>query len=150
MVGGEYAVHMGEALFDPVADGGLTRHAAAEEDLLPGMAALGVGQGAQIAEYTLIRVLPDGAGVHDDHIRTLGLLDDGIPGLGQVTPELFGVGFILLTAIGLHIGGGCYIFRLPVGSDLITIGELVIQLGFRNDSGFGVHGKVLRWIRYQL
>ena len=46
VVGGEHTVHMGEALFDPIGNLGFTGHTAAEEDLLPGVAALGMGQSA--------------------------------------------------------------------------------------------------------
>ena len=120
MMGGEHTVHMGIALLDPGADHFLTGHAAAQEDLLRRMAALGVGQCAQIAEYALLRVFPDGAGVHNHHIGTFGLPDDGIAGLGQIAPEFFGVGFILLAAVGFHIGGGSSALCLPESGNFIT------------------------------
>ena len=50
MVGGEHAVHMGEAGFDAADHLVLSCHAAAEENFLLRVAALGVGQGAQVAE----------------------------------------------------------------------------------------------------
>ena len=87
----------------------------------------------------LLGVLPDGAGVHDDHIRALGAADDGVAALGEEAPQLFGIGLVLLAAIGLHVGGGGASLCLPVGGDLITAGELGVQFGLRNDGGFGVH-----------
>ncbi len=56
------------------------------------VAALGVSQRAQIAENPLLGVFPDGAGVHDDHIRAPGAADDGIAALGEEAPQLFGIG----------------------------------------------------------
>ena len=139
MVGGKHAVHVGVAVLDAVGDLGFSRHAAAQEDFLLRVAALGVGQRAQIAENPLLGVFPDGAGVHDDHIRALGAADDGIAALGEKAPQLFGIGLVLLAAIGLHVGGGGASLCLPVGGDLITAGELGVQFGLRNDGGFGVH-----------
>jgi len=43
VVGGEHAVYVGIAVFDPVDNLFLTCHAAAQKDLLTGVAALGVG-----------------------------------------------------------------------------------------------------------
>ena len=145
MVGGEDAVHVGEALFDALGDFGLAGHAAAQEDLLAGMAALGVGQGAQIAEDTLLGVLPDGAGVHHHHISALGFLGDGVAALDQVAPQLFGVGLVLLAAVGLHIGSGGAAIFVPVGGNFIAIGELARQLALGNHSSLGVHGSSSRW-----
>ena len=98
-----------------------------------------MSQRAQIAEDPLLGVFPDGAGVHDDHIRALGAADDGVAALGEEAPQLFGIGLVLLAAIGLHVGGGGASLCLPVGGDLITAGELGIQFGLRNNGGFGVH-----------
>ena len=124
---------------DAVGDLGFSRHAAAQEDFLLRVAALGVSQRAQIAEDPLLGVLPDGAGVHDDHIRALGAADNGVATLGEKASQLFGIGLVLLAAVGLHIGGGRTAFGLPVGGNFITAGELGVQLGLRNDGGFGVH-----------
>ncbi len=106
MVGGKHAVHVGVAVLDAVGDLGFSRHAAAQENFLLRVAALGVSQRAQIAENPLLGVFPDGAGVHDDHIRALGAADDGVAALGEEAPQLFGIGLVLLAAIGLYIGGG--------------------------------------------
>ena len=139
MVGGKHAVHVGIAVPDAVGNLGFPRHTAAQENFLLRVAALGVGQCAQIAENPLLGVFPDGACVHDDHIRALGAADDGIAALGEKAPQLFGIGLVLLAAVGLHIGGGRTAFGLPVGGNFITAGELGVQLGLRNDGGFGVH-----------
>ena len=104
MVGGKHAVHMGVAPADPLHHLLLTGHTAAEKDLLPGMAALGVGQRPQIAEYPLLRVLPDGTGVHHHHVRALRFLADSIAGSHQHSPDPLGIRFVLLAAVGLHIG----------------------------------------------
>ena len=140
MMGGENPVHMGEALLNPVADLLFPCHAAAQEDFLLGMAALGVGQSPQIAEHPLLGVLPDGAGVHHHHIGPLGLLHHGVAAHGQISSQFFGVGFVLLAAVGLHIGGGGAPGPLPEGGDLIAEGKLAVQLRLRNDGGFCIHG----------
>ncbi len=139
MVGRENAVHIGEALFDPVGNLGLPRHAAAQEDSLLRMAALGVGQRPQVAENPLLGVLPDGAGIHHHHVGPFGALDDGIAALGQVAPQLFGVCLVLLAAIGLHIGRGCPALGLPIGRNFITEGKLRLQLLLVDDGGFCIH-----------
>ena len=82
MVGGEHPVHQGKATPYPVGDLGFACHAAAQKNFLSRVTAFGVGQGSQIAENPLLRVLPDGAGVQDDHVRALGLLADGVAALG--------------------------------------------------------------------
>jgi len=114
------------------------------------VAALGVGQGAQVAEDTLLRVFPDGAGIHDDHIGAFGFRNDTVAALGKVAPELFGVGFVLLAAVGLYVSSGSDALALPVSGNFITAGELVLQLLLRNDGGFGVHREILQWILSQL
>ena len=139
MMGGEYAVDVGIAFADALHHLRLARHTTAEENFLLRVAALGVGQGPQITEYPLLGVLPDGAGVHDDHVRALGAADDGVAALGEEAPQLFGIGLVLLAAIGLHVGGGGASLCLPVGGNFITAGELGVQFGLRNDGGFGVH-----------
>ena len=65
------------------------RHAATQENFLLRVAALGVGQCAQIAENPLLGVFPDGAGVHDDHICALGAADNGVAALGEKASQSF-------------------------------------------------------------
>ena len=119
---------MGEALFDPVGHHGLTCHAAAQEDLLSRMAALGVGQGTQVAENTLVGVFPDGAGVHYHHVRTLGFLADAVACLTQHTPDPLRIRLVLLTAVGLHIGHRGPTGLPPNSGDPVTIVKLLLQL----------------------
>ena len=149
MVGGEHPVHQGEALPHPVGDLGFACHAAAQEDFLSRVTAFGVGQSSQIAEDPLLRVLPDGAGVQNDHVRTLGLLADGVAALGKIPPQLFGVCLVLLAAVGLYIGFGGHAFFLPISGDFITAGELTVQLRLGNHGGFGIHKKLLLRITSQ-
>ena len=104
MMGGKHAVHVRIALFKPVLNLRLTGHAAAQKNFLPGMTALGMGQGSQIAEDPLIGVFPDGAGVHDHHVGSFGTVSKTVAAFGQHTPDSFGIGLILLTAVGFHIG----------------------------------------------
>ena len=100
----------------------------------------------KLPKTPLFGVFPDGTGVEDHNICTLGFLDDLIAALHQISPEFLRVGLILLTAVGLHVGGGCLITALPVGSNLIAVSELGIQLAGVNDGGFGIHGSLLRGI----
>ena len=95
-------------------------------------------------------MFPDRTGVHDDHIRSLGFVGDGIAGLDKVAPKLLGIGFVLLAAIGFYIGFGGDVFFVPIGGDFITKGELLLQLRRINDGGFCVHGEFLRKILSQL
>ena len=113
------------------------------------MPTFGVGQSSQIAENPLLRVLPDGAGIQDDHVRTLGLLADGVAALGKIPPQLFGVRLVLLAAVGLYIGSGGHAFFLPISGNFITAGELTVQLRLGNYGGFGIHKKLLLRITSQ-
>ena len=148
-MGGEYAVHIGIALLHPGRDLLLSCHAAAKENLLGRVAALGVGQGPQVAEDPLLGMLPDGAGVHHDHIGPICLLADGIAALGQIPPELFGVRLILLAAVGLYIGLGGHPLSCPEGGDFVTESELVFQGFLGNNGGFCIH-RVLPCILFHL
>jgi hypothetical protein len=86
-------------------------------------------------------MFPDGAGVHDYHIGTLGFGCDGVATLLQHTPDPLGVSFILLAAVSFYIGGGSGVPFTPVSGDLITKGELEIQRILRNNSCLSVHKK---------
>ena len=139
MMGGENTVDMRKTLLDPGGHHFLTGHAAAQEDLLRRMAAFGVGQRAQIAENTLIGIFTDGAGVHHHHIGALCFVTDLVAAFCQHAPDPLGVRFILLAAVGLHIGAGHAALSLPVGRYFIAIGQLDIQLFLRNYRGFRSH-----------
>ena len=145
VMGGEDTIDVGEAHLDAVGDLGFAGHAAAQEDLLAGMAALGVGQLTQGTEDTLLSVLTDGAGVHNDHIGAFGAGGHGVAALGQVAAELFGVSLVLLAAVGLDIGGGGGIGFVPVSGNFIAIGELGSQLLLGNHGSFGIHNCTSEW-----
>ena len=108
-----------------------------------------MGQGPQVAEDPLLGMLPDGAGIHHDHIGPLCLLADGIAALGQIPPELFGVRLILLAAVGLYIGLGGHPLSCPEGGDFVTESELVFQGFLGNNGGFCIH-RVLPCILFHL
>ena len=113
LVGPEDQVHDGIGLLDLLGDVGLLHHAAADGDDLPGPGLFGVVQGAHVAEDPHLRVLPHGAGVHHDHVRLELVLGKAVAHLGQIAPQLFAVGLVLLAAVGVHHGQG----PLPVGGD---------------------------------
>ena len=103
-----------------------------------------MGQGTQVAEDTLLRVFPDGTGVQNHNIGAFRFLHNGVAALGQVATELFGVGFVLLAAVGFDICGGGNILIVPVGGDFIATGELSGQLAIGNHGSFGVHLEFLQ------
>ena len=141
MMGGKDTVYMGIAFANPLHYLLLPCHAAAEKNLLLRVAALGVGQRPKIAEHPLLCVFPDGAGVHHHHIRSLGRVLYGVAAFAEQSPDLLGICFILLAAVGLHIGGGNPVLVQPVLADFMTKGKLLLQLLLRNHCGFGIHGK---------
>ena len=102
MMGGKNAVHMGVALLDAFGHLFLPGHAAAQEDLLPRMAALGMGQRPQIAEHPLLGMLPDGAGVHHHDVRPGGIVGEFAPHVPQHPQDVLAVGHVLLAAEGIH------------------------------------------------
>ena len=57
--------------------GEIPEGAAAQADHLLRILLLGVGQGAQVAEHPVLRVLPDGAGVQEHQIGLLRVLGEG-------------------------------------------------------------------------
>ena len=142
-MGGKHAIHVGKAPANTVGYLGLTSHAAAQKDLLLRVAALGMGQGPQIAKHPLLGVFPDGTGIQNHHIRSLGFRNNGIATLGEVSPDFFGIGLILLAAVGFHEGCGCAGLLLPKGRDFVAIGKLLLKLLLGDHGGFGVHGLLL-------
>ena len=83
---------------------GLLGHAAAQADELAGVAALYMHQSAQVAQYPLLGVLPDGAGVDDNDVGLLLVLGEAVAHLLEIAADALGVGLILLTAVGIHKG----------------------------------------------
>ena len=92
------------------------------------MAALGVGEGPQIAEYPLLRMLPNGAGIHHHQVRPFGPLAKLVAAGGEQPPNPLGVRLILLAAVGLHIGQGPSAPAMPIGLHLVAQGQLGLHL----------------------
>ena len=82
--------------------GEIPEGAAAQADHLLRILLLGVGQGAQVAEHPVLRVLPDGAGVQEHQIGLLRVLGEGEAACLQHPHELLSVRHILLAAEGVH------------------------------------------------
>ena len=74
----EDQIHMAVGFRDLLGHVGLLGHAAAQADELAGVAALHVDQRPQVAQHPLLRVLPDGAGVDDDHVGLLLVLGEAV------------------------------------------------------------------------
>ena len=128
VMGGKDAVHMDVALADFFRHGGLAHHAAAEENLLARMAALGVDQRAHVAQNPLLGVFPDGAGVDDNDVGPFLAVLHGVAALLQHTADAFGIGFVLLTAVGVHKGRGHNAGRFPALPDAAAEVLLLAQL----------------------
>ena len=105
-VGAEDQVHVAEGAADFVRHMGLLHGAAAQADHLLRLPPLGVGEGPHVAQHPQLRVLPDGAGVDDDHIRLSGILGEAVAHLPEHPPDLLAVRLILLAAVGVHQGQG--------------------------------------------
>ena len=147
MVGGKYAVHMGEALPEPLLHLRLACHAAAQENLLSRVAALGVGEGSQVAEYPLLGMLPDGAGVHHHQVGPLRALAEAIAAGGQKPPNSLGVRLILLAAISLYISRGRPALTVPICLNLGAQGKLRLHLVLGYHCGFPIQWGYLRCIK---
>ena len=117
LVGIEHAVHMAVAGFDALGDGGLPHHAAAEENFLLRVAALGVHERADVAVHAVLRVLAHGAGVDDDAVRALLGVAHGVARRAQQPPDTFGVRLVLLAAVGVHKRQRRAAARAPVFCD---------------------------------
>ena len=148
-MGGKNAVHIGIGLFDALNDGRLTHHAAAQENFLARMAALGMRQRADVAENALLGMLADGAGVQNDHVRALLGVGHAVAGGLQHTADAFGIGLVLLAAVGIDKGHGRDALRGPEFFDLTAKLRLKAKLLGRNDSGFCFQMKILRKVIFQ-
>ena len=118
---------MGIAFFDSLYHMLLSGHTTAKEYFLTGVAALSMGQCAQIAKYSLLRMFADGACVHNNYICAFGFLYNGIAALDQKASDFFGVSLVLLTAIGFHIGQGSGVPIQPILANMITKSKLLFQ-----------------------
>ena len=97
----EHKVYVVVGVFHLVGHDLLLRHAAAEADDLIGLCGLRVAESAKVAIYPLFRVLADGAGVEQDHVRLLLVARELIAHLAQHTHEHLAVGHVLLAAEGV-------------------------------------------------
>ena len=127
-LGAEHQIHVGIGLFDPLRHSGLLGHAAAQADHLLRILLLGVGQGAQVAEHPVLRVLPDGAGVQEHQIGLLRVLGEGEAACLQYPHELLSVRHILLAAEGVHTGRGVSLPGGEQAADLLLKLPLAVQV----------------------
>ena len=97
-------------------------------------------QRAHVAEDPLLRVLADGAGVDDDDVGALVGVDDVIAHLHQHTPDQFGVGFILLAAVSIHIGQRLFGQLVVEGADLGAVFLLTLNVLSGDNRCFSLHG----------
>ena len=127
-LGAEHQIHVGIGLFDPLRHPGLLGHAAAQADHLLRILLLGVGQGAQVAEHPVLRVLPDGAGVQEHQIGLLRVLGEGEAACLQHPHELLSVRHILLAAEGVHTGRGVSLPGGEQAADFLLKLPLAVQV----------------------
>ena len=92
------------------------------------MPEVGVGQRPHVAKNPLLGVLPDGAGVQQHQVRPLLPVGEGIAHPGQIAPQAFRVGLVLLAAVGVHEGGLLAGPLVQQGVDLVAKGELAVDL----------------------
>ena len=90
------------------------------------------GQGAQVAEHPVLRVLPDCAGVQDHQIRLPGVLGEGEAARGQHPHEPLAVGHVLLAAEGIHAGRGVGLPGGEHGADPLLKLPLAVQIRLGN------------------
>ena len=86
-MGAEHQIHMAEGLLDFLGHMGLLHGAAAQADDLIGLVLLRVGQRTHVAQHPHLRVLPDGAGVDDDHVGLPLVVGEAVAHLLQQTPD---------------------------------------------------------------
>ena len=122
----ENEAHERERALDLVDDLRLLCHAAADRDELVGLGLFGVRQSAEVSENALLRMLADGAGVHDDDVREIFVGRHLVAGGGEVAAQLFAVLLVLLAAVGVDEGiarpGG-------LGIHFRAQGELLFNFG---------------------
>ena len=144
VVGIEDAVDVRIGFAHPLGDLRLTHHAAADEDLLPRVAALGVYQGADVAEHALLGVLADRAGVDDHEVRALGRVGQAVAAAPQNAADLLGVRLVLLAAVGLHVGDRGLALLFPKALQIIADFILTAQLLHRDQGRFTFQSSFLR------
>ncbi len=95
----------------------LLGHAPAQADGERRVLLLGVDQLPHHAEHLLFRVLPDGAGVDDNHVRLEGVPGEAAAHLPQHPHDALAVRHVLLAPIGLHHGQGAALPLLVEGGE---------------------------------
>ena len=138
-MGAEHQIHHRVGFFDLLRHVLLLHHAPADGDNLLRLIFLCVVQRAHIAQHPHLRVLPDGAGVHHDHVRLELVLGKAVAHLRKVASDFFAVRLVLLAAVGVHHGQGPPsavgdLLKDP-GADLL----LGLDLLYVNDFSFSVH-----------
>ena len=103
-------------------------HAAAQTDDLIGIFLLGMGQGAQVAENPLLRMVPDGAGVQHDDVGPVRIPGKFAAHGLEHTHDVLAVGHILLAAEGVHQGQRGAAPALVKGPELLLILPLAAGL----------------------
>ena len=144
MMRGEHGVDIGIGILHALDHGGLTHHAAAEEDLLTRVAALRVYERADVAEHALLGVLADGAGVEDHGVGALGRVGQAVARGLEHPAQLLGIGLVLLAAVGFDVGRRRDALRRPIIADLRAEPLLALDLLRRDSSGFAVQRAFLR------
>ena len=98
---------MAIACADLLGDLGPLGHAAAQADDLLGIFLLGMGQGTQVAENPLLRMVPDGAGVQHNDVGPVCLVRKLTAHSLKHAHNVLAVGHVLLAAEGIHQGQRC-------------------------------------------
>ena len=119
-MGAEYQIHMAVGLSHLVRHPLLLSHAAAQADDLAGIGLFRVGQGAEVAVHSLLRVLAHGAGIQHHHVGLESIVGKGKAHLAQHAHQVLAVGHVLLAAEGVHIRQGRVVQRFgKVGADFL-------------------------------
>jgi hypothetical protein len=100
-----------------------------------------VGEDPQVAEYPLLCVFPDGAGIQQDEVRLPGLRSQGEPHLPQHPLQALAVGLVLLAPEGVHAGQGMGLPGGKHGPDFLLKVPLAGQ-SLRRDQYIGAFQKL--------
>ena len=102
LVRAEHKVDHAEALFQLLGHVRLLDHAAADRHQQVWVLRLGVDKRADVAQHAHLRVLADGAGVHDDEVGLALAVGEAVAHQLDVAAYLLAVRLVLLAAIGVH------------------------------------------------
>ena len=103
-MGAEHKIHMAVGLAELLGHPRFLSHAAAKADDLPRMGPLGMDQRPHVAKHPVLGVLSNGAGVDNDDVGGLLVVGKAAAHCRQIAPDMLRIGFVLLPAIGVHIG----------------------------------------------